>query len=177
MLNFFVYLFAFLSVGTLVLMVLYYNRFQALRVKIQEAWSSIDIQLQQRHNLIPDLLKIMEQNNIHYQDMKTLLEENQKAAQEKRSKPHRADAEQRISQAVEDLLEKTEAEPKLRDDMRFVDFEQALIRIEHQVHNARRYHNALVRDYNALCQSFPGVLFARVFNFHTMAFFESDLNP
>lgn len=162
-----------LAVLLIILLLYFHNRFVRLKVEIQEAWSSIDIQLQQRYDLIPRLEKAMAQHIEWDKDLSKELQQAREKAMQRHSLSGRAEAEQRLSYYVQELLSQAEEQPELQKEQNFRDYQEALMRIEQRVRQARRYHNALVRDYNLLCQSFPGVLFAQLMGHKTLPFFEA----
>jgi LemA protein len=154
--------------------VLIFNRMVSLRNMLQEALSGVDVQLKRRHDLIPNLVKIVEGYG-HYE--KALLEKvtaarNQTAG----TQPlvARGGIETDLAKALRSFLAVAEAYPDLKADKQFTSLHESLVKVEDELQMARRYYNGAVRDYNILLQSFPGNILASRFGFTPAAFFEVE---
>ena len=162
-------------VGLAALVVALYNRLVGLRNRGENAWSDIDVQLKRRHELVPNLVETVKGYAAH--EKKTLEEvtlARTRAMQPGGGAAARAAAEGDLSRGIQALFAVAEAYPQLRANENFVALQQQLSVLEDAIQNARRYYNAVVRDLNTACETFPGVLIARVFGFARREFFGLD---
>ncbi|MDZ7842802.1 MAG: LemA family protein [Gammaproteobacteria bacterium] len=148
--------------------VLVYNRFIKDRNTIDEAWSGIDVQLRQRHNLIPNLVETVK----GYASHEAGVLEKVTAQRGAGSMADVNRQENRITGALVDLFAVAEDYPDLKASANFADLQQELSRIEDHIQLARRYYNGAVREYNTRVQSFPSNLVAWFFRFTERDFFE-----
>lgn len=158
----------------IVLIAWYYNRFVALKNILKESWSGIDIQLKRRYDLIPNLVGAVKGYANFEQDTLTAVIEARSTAMSKKGPEEKADAENEVSGALGRLLAIVENYPELKANEGFLKLQQSLIAIEDEIQLARRYYNAVVRDYNTLCCSFPSVIFAKIFHFEERSYFEVE---
>jgi LemA protein len=154
-----------------------FNRLVGLRNAARAAWSDIDVQLKRRHDLVGNLVETV-RGYAGYE--RTTLER----VTEARGKavtvlgtgdPARAgQAEAQLTGGLHQLFAVVEAYPQLKASQRFLDLQNALVDLEDDIQNARRYYNAVVRDFNTRVQSVPDLLVARLFAFRERPFFELD---
>ena len=154
--------------------VMAYNNLVGLRQKLLSAWSDIEVQLKKRYNLIPALVDTIKGYTKH--ESKTL--ENVIKARNMALNAHNAkeasEAEAMYKSAVSGLFGLSEAYPELKANENFINLQNQLQEIESDIENARRYYNAVVRDYNAKIESFPELFIAKQFNFEPYEYFEVD---
>jgi len=141
---------------------------------VEEGWSSIDVQLKRRSNLIPNILNSVKGYMSHE---KKLLEEITAL----RSKSESADnvidqgkAESSLSGSLMNLFAVAENYPELKANENFLDLQNQLKEIEEDIQMARRYYNGTVRNNNVLVESFPTNLIANTFGFEKADFFEIE---
>jgi LemA protein len=149
-----------------------YNGLVQLRVRADNAWSDIDIQLKRRHDLIPNLVETVKGYASHEKGTFENVAKYRSAAMAATSADDRAQAEGQLTQALRGLLAVAEAYPELKANTQFQALQQSLAEMEDSIQNARRYYNAVVRDLNTKIQSFPSNLIAGMFNFQQRTFFE-----
>ncbi len=151
-----------------------YNKFVSLRAGIDSSWSDIDVQLKRRYDLIPALVDTVK----GYKEYEASTLENViKARQQGMSATTVADksaAEGMLTNALGKLFALAEAYPDLKANTTFLTLQNELSGIEDTIQNARRYYNAIVRDYNAKVESFPDLIVAQKFNFTQRSYFELD---
>ncbi len=151
-----------------------YNKLVSLRAGIDAAWSDIDVQLKRRYNLIPALVETVK----GYKDYEGETLEKVIAARQKglsaNSVEEKAEAANMLSGALGKLFALAEAYPDLKANTNFLKLQEELSSIEDAIQNARRYYNAIVRDYNAKIESFPDLFIAQKFNFTKRDYFELD---
>lgn len=156
--------------------VLTYNRLIALRQRVREGWSGIDVQLKRRANLIPNLVSTVKGYAQHERGvLEAVTEQRARAQAAVGSGPAaRQEAEGGLSAALMRLLAVAENYPDLKADQGFIELQQNLSQLEDQIQMARRYYNGTVRDLNTLIESFPSNLIAGWFRFELQEFFEID---
>jgi LemA protein len=156
--------------------ILSYNGLVRLRLQTQNAWSDIDVQLKRRHDLVPNLVETVKGYAAHERgtlDSVTAARTAAVAAQSA-GPAERAAAEAQLSTALRGLTVAVEAYPQLQASGGFRDLQQQLAQIEDAIQNARRYYNAVVREFNAKIMVFPSNLVAGPFGFQPREFFEAD---
>src|SRR3954463_13321280 len=157
------------------LVVFSYNSLVRLRIQTQNAWSDIDVQLKWRHDLVPNLVETVKGYAAHERgtlDSVTAARTAAVAAQSA-GPAERAAAEAQLSTALRGLTVAVEAYPQLQASGGFRDLQQQLAQIEDAIQNARRYYNAVVREFNAKIMQFPSSLIAGSFGFQPREFFEA----
>ena len=172
-----------LWIGLLILVVLVfggvaiYNRLVALRTRAAAAWSDIDVQLKRRHDLVGNLVETVKGYATHErQTLDEVIAARNKATSAAGS-GHPAEAghaEAALSAQLRTIFALAEAYPDLKASTNFRDLQQSLESLETNLQQARRYYNAVVRDFNTLIQSVPSVFVARTFGFAEREFFELD---
>jgi LemA protein len=151
-----------------------YNKLVSLRTGIDAAWSDIDIQLKRRYNLIPALIEVVKSYKAYESET---LEEIVKARQlgtSATSVEEQVKATKILGVSLGKLFALSEAYPDLKADTHFLKLQTELTNLEGSIQNARRYYNAIVRDYNAKVASFPDMLIAQKFDFTVRDYFELD---
>lgn len=148
-----------------------YNGLVGKRELVNEGWSSIDVQLKRRFNLIKNLVTIVKQYASHEAETLDNLT-NARSAAYTDDVGERASAEAQIGSALVNMLSVTEAYPDLKADGNFRDLQQELSQLEDVIQRSRRYYNGTVRDYNTLVGSFPHLIIANMYLFREAAFFE-----
>src|SRR6201995_889071 len=151
-----------------------YNSLVQLRVRCDSAWSDIDIQLKRRHDLIPNLVETVKGYAAHEKGTFENIAKFRSQAMQASSPADKAQAEGQLSGALKSLFAVAENYPELKASEQFTSLQNSLNSIEDNIQNARRYYNAVVRDFNTRVQSFPTNILAGMFGFHTRQFFEME---
>lgn len=166
--------FIFLLLITLALWaILLYNALVAKREFVNEGWSSIDVQLKRRFNLIKNLVSVVKGYASHETETLEKLT-NARSAAYTDDPQERASAEQEIGAALVNMLSVTESYPDLKADGNFRDLQQELSELEDFIQKSRRYYNGTVRDYNTITQTFPSMIIANMYRFQQATFFELE---
>ena len=150
-----------------------YNRFVRLRNQVDEAWAGIDVQLQRRYDLVPNLLSTVKGYMKH--ESGVLERVTRLRGHPEMDIDARAGEESGLSRSIGRLFALAEDYPDLKASEGFRQLHDSLVEIEEQLQFSRRYYNGSVRDNNNLVEGFPSLLVARVFGFHNAAFFEIEL--
>jgi LemA protein len=151
-----------------------YNSLVKLRTQAQGAWADIDVQLKRRWDLIPNLVETVKGYASHEKDTLEAVINARNRAMSASGPADKAQAENMLTGALKSLFALSEAYPQLRAVESFTSLQGTLEEIEGAVQNARRYYNAVVRDYNIKTEQFPSVLIANAFRFEKEEFFELD---
>ena len=165
-------------VGVLLIVGIYlwatYNSLVTLRVRVDEAWSDITVQLKRRADLIPSLVETVKGYAAHE---KGVFEAVTQARAETISASTPAEAslaENHMQQALKSIFAVAEAYPQLQASQNFLQLQGELVDTENKIQAARRFYNGGVREFNTKIQIFPNTLFARGMGFHEREFFEVD---
>jgi LemA protein len=151
-----------------------YNSLVQLRVRADSAWSDIDVQLKRRHDLIPNLVETVKGYAAHEKGTFENVAKFRSMAMQATTPADKAQAETQLTGALKSLFAVAESYPELRASEQFTALQGSLNSIEDNIQNARRYYNAVVRDFNTRVQSFPTNIIAGIFGFHTRQFFEME---
>ena len=165
-------------VGVLVLLVGYvwvtYNSLVTLRVRVDEAWSDITVQLKRRADLIPSLVESVKGYAAHE---KGVFEQVTRARAETMTAQGPAEAsvaENHMQSALKSIFAVAEAYPQLQASQNFLQLQSEIVDTENKVQAARRFYNGGVRQYNTKIQVFPNTIFARGMGFTEREFFEVE---
>jgi LemA protein len=150
-----------------------YNRFVRLRNQVDEAWAGIDVQLQRRWDLVPNLLATVQGYTAH--ESGVLERVTRLRGHPELDVAQRSDEETGLSRAIGRLFALAEDYPDLKASEGFAQLHRSLVDIEDHLQFARRYYNGSVRDNNNLVEGFPSLLVARLFGFRAAQFFEIEL--
>jgi LemA protein len=149
-----------------------YNRLLRLRVRADSAWSDIDVQLERRHDLIPNLVETVKGYAPHEKTTFENIAKYRSQAIEATTPADRAQAENQLTGALKSLLAVAEGYPELKANPQFRELQTSLNQTEDGIQNARRYYNTVVRDMNTRIQSLPTNIVAGTFGFAQRQFFE-----
>jgi LemA protein len=150
-----------------------YNRFVKLRNQVEAAWADIDVQLQRRWDLVPNLLATVRGYTQH--ESSVLERVTRLRSHPELGVDQRAGQESGLSRSIGRLFALAEDYPDLKANEGFRQLHDSLVEIEEHLQFARRYYNGSVRDHNNLVEGFPSMLVAKPFNFGTAEFFEIEL--
>ena len=165
-------------IGILVLAVIVvagiYNSLVTKRNMVKNAFSSIDVYLRKRHDLIPNLVETVKAYASHEQETFTaVIEARNQAASGQLSESQRLQTETQIGSGVQRLFALSENYPDLRSNENFLNLQRNLTEIEEQISAARRAYNAAVLEINNAVETFPSNLLAAAFGFKQQDFFEA----
>ena len=149
-----------------------YNKFIKYRNMIEEAWSSIDVALKRRANLIPNLINIVKGYSRHEAAM---LESLTDKRVDSNDRTLRNEEESEISRSLTGLLALAEAYPDLKANTNFLDLQQALNEVEREILDSRKSFNQRVRQLNTLIEQFPSSIIAKFFGFTRASYFSLEL--
>jgi LemA protein len=154
--------------------VIAYNRLVSLRQSWRQAFADIDVQLKQRHDLVPNLVETVKGYAAHESGVFTKVTEARATAMRATGIGEKSAAESALSGAIGNLLAVAENYPQLKANENFRQLQDELTDLENKIAAARRFLNNAVAEYNAAIQQFPAVLFAGAFGFAQAPMFELD---
>jgi LemA protein len=163
-------------VALLALVVFIYNSLVRSKVRTDEAWSDITVQLKRRYDLIPNLVSTVQGYAKHE---KTVFENVTKARTEAlgaHTVGEAAEADNQFQQALKSLFAVAENYPDLKANQGFQQLQAELVDTEDKIQAARRFYNGAARDLNIKIQSFPTNIFAGALGFKVREFFDVDAN-
>lgn len=173
----FILWFFFCALGLVLLvgiaLVVFYNSFVQLKIRVEEAWADIDTFLKQRYDMIPNLVSTVKGYMTHEQETLTKVTELRSQVANASSMEERADADNMLTSTLKSLFAVAENYPDLKANQNFLDLQEKLSGLEDKLQNSRRFYNATVRDYNTKIQMFPGNVLAGILNFEKKEFFEA----
>ncbi len=155
-----------------------YNGFVKSRNLIQESWRQIDVELNRRYDLIPNLVETVRAFAAHerntLEQVVALRSQAAQLAQASGGVPseQRAQVEEQLSGAVRNLIVSVEAYPELKSNVNFLELQRELASTEDRIAAGRRFYNANVRNYNTQVESFPSNILAGMFKFEKATYFE-----
>jgi len=162
--------------GILVLLILMavslYNRLVRLRNNREQAFADIDVQLKQRHDLIPQLVDSVKGYMGHERGVLTAITEARSNAIKATTINEKIDAEKKLTTALDGLKISVEAYPDLKASQNFMDLQNEISDIENKIAAARRFFNSATKELNVATEVFPSNLIATLFNFKREPMFE-----
>ena len=165
-------------IGVIIVLVLWiitiYNGLVAMRQRVNQAFSDIDVQTKQRHDLIPNLVETVKGYAGHERGTLEAVVQARNAAMAARGEgpAQQAAAENMLSGALRQLFALSEAYPNLKANTNFQELQTELTDLENKIAAARRFFNNAVQEYNTGIQQFPAALIAGPFGFHPQTFFD-----
>jgi LemA protein len=151
-----------------------YNSLVRSKVRVDEAWSDISVQLKRRYDLIPNLVNSVKGYASHEKNVFEDVTKARANALSAQSVPEAAKADNQFQAALKSLFAVAEAYPQLRASENFQQLSSEITDTEDKIQAARRFYNGAVRDLNAKIQTFPNNVFAGMLGFKQREFFEVD---
>ena len=148
-----------------------YNRLVAMRQQCNQVFADIDVQLKQRHDLVPNLVETVKAYAGHERGTLDAVVQARNAAVAAKGPAARGQAETMLGGALRQIFALAEAYPKLKANSNFQQLQTDLAGIENKLAAARRAFNGMVQGYNSMLQRFPTVLFASALGFTPHDFF------
>jgi LemA protein len=148
-----------LIAGAVLLYINYYNRIRVLENRIEEAWAQIDVQLQKRYDLVPNLVETVKGYASHEKEIFESIA-NARAGMVTGSRQARVEADNMLTQAMGRLFAVAEAYPDLKAMENFKLLQEQLEGIENKIAYARQFYNDTVLDFNNMITTIPGAWFA-----------------
>ena len=151
-----------------------YNSLIRAKVRVDEAWSDITVQLKRRYDLIPNLVNTVKGYAAHEKEVFEKVTEARANALKAQTVGQTAQAENQFQSALKSLFAVAEAYPQLRASENFQQLQAEITDTEDKIQAARRFYNGAVRDLNIKIQTFPTNIFAGLMHFKQREFFEVE---
>ncbi len=153
-----------------------FNGAVRLRNRVDSAWSQISVQLQRRHDLIPNLVETVKGYAAHESGtLEAVVQARNAAVQAQSSGPaQQAQAENMLTGTLRQLFALSENYPDLKANQNFLNLQEELTSTEDRVSYSRQFYNDSVQKYNTKIQTFPTVIVAGMFGFQKGEFFEAE---
>lgn len=165
-------------IGIVVVLALFlwitYNGLVTLKVRVDEAWSDITVQLKRRADLIPNLVNTVKGYAEHEKGVFEKVTEARSAVIGAQSPKEAAKADNMLEDALKSIFAVAEAYPDLKASQNFSELQAELVDTEDKIQAARRFYNGGVRDLNTKIQLFPNNMFAGALGFKQREFYEVD---
>ncbi len=149
-----------------------YNGLVNLRQRCRQSFADIDVQLKQRHDLVPNLVETVKGYATHERATLDAVIKARNLAVSAQGAAQQSQAENVLSAALGRLFALAEAYPDLKANINFLELQKQLDDIENKVAAARRFFNSAAAEYNARRESFPAALVASSLGFHPQEFFD-----
>lgn len=151
-----------------------YNSLVKLKIRVDEAWSDITVQLKRRFDLIPNLVESVKGYAKHESSVFEKVTEARANALNAQGVQETAQAENMLEGALKSLFAVAESYPDLKASDNFIQLQQELVDTEDKIQAARRFYNGGVRDLNTKIKIFPNNIFAGMLGFREREFFEVE---
>ena len=170
----------YIIIAIIILIVIYalalYNSFVTLNNKVKEAFSTMDVYLKKRWDLIPNIVETVKGYDKHEKDTLKEVVELRNSTYDKMSDEEKIKTNEQLSSGINKIMALAEAYPDLKANENFKDLSNQLAKVEDDIANSRKYYNGVVRIYNNKVEMFPSNIFAGLFGYKSKAMFEASAN-
>ena len=168
----------YIIIGIVVLLIIYiialYNSFVQLNNKVDEAFSTMDVYLKKRWDLIPNIVETVKGYAKHEKETLEKVISLRNSAYENMSDEEKIKANEQLTSGINKIMALAEAYPDLKANENFKDLSNQLTKVEEDIANSRKYYNGVVRIYNDKVKMFPSNIFAGLFGYKAKKMFETD---
>jgi LemA protein len=168
----------FIGLGIVALIIIFaiaiYNSLVKSKVRVDEAWSDITVQLKRRYDLIPNLVNTVKGYATHEKEVFEKVTQARANAISAQGVKEQAKAENQFQETLKSLFAVSEAYPDLKANQNFQDLQAELVDTEDKIQASRRFYNGSARDLNIKIRTFPNIIFAGMLGFKEREFFEVD---
>ena len=157
-----------------IVLVVIYNQLVTLRQRVQNAWSQIDVQLQRRFDLIPNLVETVKGYMTHEQETLTKVTDLRSSWADAKTVEQKAELEGQLTDTLKTIMAVAENYPNLKADQSFNNLQTELSDTENKISYSRQFYNDTVTMYNTKLETFPSNLVASMFGFKASTLFNVD---
>lgn len=157
-----------------VLVILSYNGFVKSRNQIEEAFSTMDVYLKKRYEMIPRLVEIVKQYSMHEKETLERIVQARSMAINASTVEERGQNENMLSGALKSLFAISEGYPELKANENYLELQTQLADLEDEISQSRKYYNGVVKVMNNKVEIFPSNMFAKLFGFNRYPYFMAD---
>jgi LemA protein len=168
----FILIFLGIIVLVIIIAISMYNRLVKLRNNREQAFADVDVQLKQRHDMIPQLVDTVRGYMGHERGVLTEITEARANAMRATTINEKIVAENRLTTALDGLRISVEAYPDLKASQNFLDLQNEISDVENKIAAARRFFNSATKELNVSTETFPSNIIASMFNFKRELMFE-----
>ena len=151
-----------------------YNSLVTMRQRVKNAWSQIDVQLQRRFDLIPNLVETVKGYMEHEADVLTKVTDLRSSWAEAKTVDEKAKLDNQLSESLKTIMAVAEGYPDLKANQNFSELQTELTNTENKISYSRQFYNDTVTRYNTKLELFPSNVIASMFNFKSEELFEVD---
>lgn len=153
-----------------------YNSLIKLNNKVKESFSTMDVYLKKRWDLIPNLVETVKGYAQHEKDALKEVVELRNSAYDNMSNEEKIKTNEQLSNSLGKIMALAEAYPDLKANENFKDLSNQLSKIEDDIANSRKYYNGVIRNYNNKVEMFPNSIFTGLFGYKSKTMFEANAN-
>lgn len=168
----------YLVIGVIALLVIYvlvtYNGFVKIKNRVEEAFSTMDVYLKKRWDLIPNIVETVKGYAKHEKSTLSEVIKLRNGAYDDMSNDDKIKANQELSKGITKIMALAEQYPDLKANENFKDLSAQLTKIEDEIANSRKYYNGTVREFNDKVQMFPSNVVAMIFGYKAKTMFEAN---
>ena len=170
----------YIVLAIIVLIIIYlfivYNSFIKLNNKVKEAFSTMDVYLKKRWDLIPNLVDAVKGYAKYEKETLTEIVNLRNSVYEEMSIEEKIKTNEKLNTGIKKIMALVEAYPDLKTSDSFLNLSQELSQVEDEIANSRKYYNGTVRIYNNKVEMFPSNIVAKLFDYKTKTMFEASNN-
>lgn len=171
---------AYIIIGLIVVILLYifitYNGLVKSNNFVKEAFSTMDVYLKKRWDLIPNLVEIVKEHTKHEKEIIEKIAIMRANVYENMSTSKKININEQLTQDLSKIIVVSENYPELKSNESFIELSRDLTRIEDEIANSRKYYNGTVRNFNNKIESFPSNIIANLFGFYSENMFEANMD-
>ena len=158
----------------IVALIVMYNSLVTLRLRVKNAWSQIDVQLQRRFDLIPNLVETVKGYMSHESDVLSKVTELRSSWANAKTVDEKANLDNQLSESLKTIMAVAESYPDLKANQNFSELQTELTNTENKISYSRQFYNDTVTRYNTKLEVFPSNIIASMFHFTPETLFEVD---
>lgn len=167
----------YIPIAVIVLILIYiiamYNSFVRINNKVKEAFSTMDVYLKKRWDLIPNIVETVKGYSKHESETLQNVVRLRNSAYDTMSPTDKIETNSQLSGCLSKIMALAESYPDLKANQNFLELSRQLSKIEEDIANARKYYNGVIRMYNDKIQSFPNNILAKLFGYSEKTMFET----
>ena len=168
----------YILIGIVAMIAIYiliqYNSFIKLSNRVKEAFSTMDVYLKKRWDLVPNLVEVVKGYTKHESATLEEIVKLRNSSYDKMSLSDKIDTNQQLTDELYKIMAISENYPDLKASQNFSDLAHQLSTIEDEIANSRKYYNAVVRNFNTKVEMFPSNIISKIFNFKSSKMIEAD---
>ena len=158
----------------IIAVIVIYNSLVTLRQRVKNAWSQIDVQLQRRFDLIPNLVETVKGYMAHEKETLAQVTDLRASWAKAETVNEKAALDNQLSDTLKTIMAIAENYPDLKANQNFIGLQQELSNTENKIAYSRQFYNDTVTRYNTKLELFPSNVIASIFRFNSEALFEAD---